>query len=112
MLGPLTRWFELFRWAAVVFLIYLSLTQFFGRPKNLSSNHTEADSARTLFLRGFFVSLGNPKTLFFCPVFFPRFIAPDSAWFSSFRAWASRLFSSPSSSIASELPWPVPPNAS
>jgi threonine/homoserine/homoserine lactone efflux protein len=78
MLGPLARWFEFFRWSAVCYLLYLGLSQLLEKAKVVVTTQTVTEAGRTIFLRGFFVSLGNPKTLFFCPAFFPHFIGGDA----------------------------------
>jgi threonine/homoserine/homoserine lactone efflux protein len=77
-LGTLGAWFEWIRWIGVVYLIYLGLRQWFEKPINLAKTEREetAISKRSIFARGFLVSLTNPKTLFFYGAFFPQFITP------------------------------------
>lgn len=78
-LGTLGAWFEWIRWIGVVYLIYLGLRQWLEKPINLAKTEREetAISKRSIFVRGFLVSLTNPKTLFFYGAFFPQFITPQ-----------------------------------
>jgi threonine/homoserine/homoserine lactone efflux protein len=66
--------FEIFRWIGVAYLAFLAARQWFAPSVHLTE--PAPLPPRTIFFRGFFVSLTNPKTLFFFGTFFPPFISP------------------------------------
>lgn len=70
--------FEIFRWIGVAYLVFLAARQWFAPPAHLSE--PAPLPPRTIFLRGVFVSLTNPKTLFFLGTFFPPFISPEKPY--------------------------------
>jgi homoserine/homoserine lactone efflux protein len=65
--------FAWIRWSGVAYLLWLAFRAWVAPPDDLA---TAADRRplRRLFLRGFLVSLSNPKTLFFFAAFFPQFL--------------------------------------
>lgn len=71
-------WFEYLRWAGAAYLFYLGLRQFFAPAEDLSNIRAARRSLRSIWLRGFLVSLTNPKTLLFYGAFFPQFVSPDA----------------------------------
>jgi threonine/homoserine/homoserine lactone efflux protein len=75
LLGHLAVCFEYVRWVGVVYLIYLGVKQWIAAPVNLSGVQAQPRSPKVIYLRGFFVSLTNPKTLFFYGAFFPQFLS-------------------------------------
>ncbi|HLW93444.1 MAG TPA: LysE family translocator [Roseiarcus sp.] len=77
LLGALGVWFGWLRWAGVAYLIYLGLAQWFAPESDLTKTRAEPKSPRAIFTRALFVSLTNPKTLFFYGAFFPQFISVD-----------------------------------
>lgn len=64
------------KWAGVVYLIYIGYKTWTAPSSNLSGIQAEAPNAKKIFLRGFIVSISNPKALVFFGAFFPQFIDP------------------------------------
>ena len=77
-LGMLAGWFEWIRWIGVGYLIYLGIRQWIAEPVDLSHTRPQRRSFRAIALRGFLISLTNPKTLLFYGAFFPQFLASDA----------------------------------
>lgn len=76
-LDLLADWFEWIRWLGVVYLLFLGIRQWCAAPVDLTRIRPQPRSLRAIVLRGFLISLTNPKTLLFYSAFFPQFIAPD-----------------------------------
>ena len=79
LLGAMAMWFEWLRWLGVVYLLWLGVRQWRAAPLDLTRMPPQPRSVRAIALRGFLISLTNPKTLLFFGAFFPQFIAPDRA---------------------------------
>jgi homoserine/homoserine lactone efflux protein len=77
-LGMLAGWFEWVRWIGVVYLLYLGIRQWRAPPVDLTHTRPQPRSVRVIALRGFLISLTNPKTLLFYGAFFPQFLSPDA----------------------------------
>lgn len=77
LLGAMATWFEWLRWAGVFYLVWLGVRQWRAPPVDLTRVQPQPRSFHSIALRGFIVSLTNPKTLLFYSVFFPQFIAPN-----------------------------------
>jgi len=77
MLGFLGHWFEWLRWIGVAYLFYLGIRHWFAVPTDLTQTKPEPRSAKSIFTRGFLVSLTNPKTLLFYGAFFPQFVTTN-----------------------------------
>jgi threonine/homoserine/homoserine lactone efflux protein len=77
VLGALAQWFEWLRWVGVVYLVWLGVRQWRAPPVDLTRTKPQPRSPRAIVLRGFLVSLTNPKTLLFYGAFFPQFISID-----------------------------------
>jgi threonine/homoserine/homoserine lactone efflux protein len=73
-LGTLATWFEALRWLGVAYLVYLGVQQWRAPATDLLATKPEHKSPRAIFMRGFLVSLTNPKTLLFYGAFFPQFM--------------------------------------
>ncbi|MFT3998853.1 MAG: LysE family translocator [Rhizobium sp.] len=69
--------FECVRWAGVAYLIFLGIQAFRAPAVDLTKVKAQPRSARSIFLRGFLVSMSNPKTLLFYGAFFPQFMRMD-----------------------------------
>lgn len=67
--------FEILRWAGVAYLLWLGLRAWFAPIEDLAAVRPERGRAVAVFLRGFAVSLTNPKTLLFYAAFLPQFVA-------------------------------------
>jgi len=78
MLGRFGVWMEYLRWIGVAYLVYLGLRQWLARPADLTSTRAQPRGFGAIYGRGFFVSLTNPKTLFFYGAFFPQFLDKTS----------------------------------
>lgn len=75
MFSHLLEWV---RWIGVAYLAYLGIQTIRAQPVELTKIRHESKSPREIFLRGFLVSLANPKTLLFYGAFFPQFIEPNA----------------------------------
>jgi threonine/homoserine/homoserine lactone efflux protein len=74
VLGALATWFEWLRWIGVAYLLWLGIRQWRAAPVDLTKTRAQPRSPRAIVLRGFLVSLTNPKTLLFYGAFFPQFV--------------------------------------
>jgi homoserine/homoserine lactone efflux protein len=77
LLGSLGAWFEWVRWIGVVYLLWLGIRQWRAPAVDLSAARPQPRSRRAIVLRGFVVSLTNPKTLLFYGAFFPQFLSRE-----------------------------------
>ncbi len=68
--------FAWLRWAGVFYLCYLAIRAWFAPAADLKATPRAAKSLVTIYLRGFLVSLTNPKTLLFFGAFLPQFVSP------------------------------------
>lgn len=76
LLNIVADWFAVLRWFGVAYLIWLGLRAWRAPPADLGATAADSASARAIFLRGFLVSLSNPKTLLFFGAFLPQFVTP------------------------------------
>ncbi len=74
LLGALAQGFEILRWLGVAYLVFLGLSAWRAPALDLTRARPERRAARAMFLRGFLVSLTNPKTLLFYAAFLPQFV--------------------------------------
>ena len=77
-LDILAGWFEWIRWIGVAYLLYLGFRQWTATPIDLTRIRPQPRSFRAIALRGFLISLTNPKTLLFYGAFFPQFLSPEA----------------------------------
>jgi homoserine/homoserine lactone efflux protein len=77
-LAMLAGWFEWIRWIGVAYLLYLGVRQWAAAPIELTRTKPQPRSIRAIALRGFLISLTNPKTLLFYGAFFPQFLSSDA----------------------------------
>jgi len=77
VMSAMATWFTWLRWIGVAYLLFLGLRQWRAPPVDLTRVAPQPRSVRAIVLRGFLISLTNPKTLLFFGAFFPQFIAPD-----------------------------------
>lgn len=66
------------RWLGVAYLVYLAFRAFRAPGGDLARVLPQRQPLLKLALRGFLVSLSNPKTLFFFAAFFPQFVEPSA----------------------------------
>ena len=74
VMAVLAGWFETLRWLGVAYLVWLGLRAWMAAATDLTQTAPQPKSARAIYLRGFLVSLTNPKTLLFYGAFFPQFL--------------------------------------
>jgi homoserine/homoserine lactone efflux protein len=78
LLAFLADWFAVLRWIGVAYLVWLGVRAWRAAPVELSQMGARPRSPRAIFLRGFAVSLSNPKTLLFFGAFLPQFVTPGA----------------------------------
>lgn len=91
ILAFLADWFAILRWIGVAYLVWLGVRAFRAPPADLSLR-AQPPSVRAVFLRGFFVSLSNPKTLLFFGAFLPQFVTPGAGATRQFALLAATFF--------------------
>ncbi len=74
LLSASAAWFEILRWIGAAYLLVLALRAWTAPPE--TSRSPPPRGVRRIVLRGFLVSLTNPKTLLFYGAFLPQFVAP------------------------------------
>lgn len=79
LLGALANGFEALRWIGVAYLVYLGVKAWRAPAVDLTKVRPEPRSFRAIYLRGFLVSLTNPKTLLFYGAFLPQFVTPGAS---------------------------------
>ena len=77
LFGALAHAFETLRWLGVAYLLWLGYRAWRAPPDDLGA--TRPVSPRDTFMRGFLVSLTNPKTLAFYAAFLPQFLVDDAS---------------------------------
>lgn len=79
LLALLSTWFEWLRWLGVAYLVYLGVKAWRAPAQDLAVARPDTTGVSGMFLRGFLVSLTNPKTLLFYGAFLPQFVVPGEA---------------------------------
>ena len=71
--------FNVIRYAGAAYLVYLGIRQFLSKPAAAQEQATTLrnEAAWSIFRRGFWVNLLNPKAIVFFLAFTPQFIRPD-----------------------------------
>jgi len=77
LLGGMGWWFAWLRWVGVAYLLWLGIAQWRAPATALPSVVDVPAPLSRLYTRALFVSLTNPKTLFFYAAFFPQFVSPQ-----------------------------------
>lgn len=72
----LAEWFSTLRWIGVAYLVWLGLKAWIAPAEDLPEGRAKAADFRAIWMRGFLVSISNPKTLLFFGAFLPQFVAP------------------------------------
>ena len=72
----LAEWFEVLRWAGVVYLLWMGLAQWRASLQTQQEHLPKVVTRRSLFWQGFAVGVTNPKMLLFYGAFFPQFFDP------------------------------------
>jgi homoserine/homoserine lactone efflux protein len=78
LLSVMAGWFEWLRWIGVAYLVYLGVKAWCAPRIDPTKAEPQPHSALTVYLRGFLVSLTNPKTLLFFGAFLPQFVNPNA----------------------------------
>ena len=65
---------NLFKWAGVIYLLYLAYDIYKSKPKDLSDINNVSKSNFSFFKDGFLVAGTSPKAWMFFPFIFPQFI--------------------------------------
>ncbi|MEN3976343.1 LysE family translocator [Emcibacter sp. SYSU 3D8] len=78
LLATLASWFECLRWLGVAYLIWLGVKAWRASPADLGGITPLPRALRTIWPRGFLVSLTNPKTLLFYGAFLPQFVSREA----------------------------------
>lgn len=78
--------FNVIRYLGAAYLVYLGIRQFISRP---DTSHEAAvalanEPARSMFQRGLWVNLLNPKAIVFFLAFIPGFVRPDLPLWSQY----------------------------
>ena len=66
--------FSAIRWAGAAYLAYLGIKIIIGGNLVSDTPPENQEKGKSLFLQAFFVSLGNPKAIFFFSALYPQFI--------------------------------------
>lgn len=79
LVAAITDGFEWLRWLGVAYLMYLGVS-YFSNLFNNENNEALKSTASGTFIRGFIVSLTNPKTILFFSAFLPQFVAESGEY--------------------------------
>lgn len=71
--------FIIIKWAGVCYLLYLGISQIISSFKISPAEQEYEIAGNSFFLKGFLVSVTNPKGLLFAGAFFPQFLNRESA---------------------------------
>ncbi|WP_285247950.1 LysE family transporter [Pseudarthrobacter sp. efr-133-R2A-89] len=85
--------FNVIRYAGAAYLVYLGIRQFLSKP---TAAREEAAALRdepgwSIFRRGFWVNLLNPKAIVFFLAFTPQFIRPEQPLFTQYAALTATI---------------------
>jgi homoserine/homoserine lactone efflux protein len=78
VLSVMTGWLDWLRWFGVAYLLYLGVKAWRAPPVETRGPRAEAPAHWSIYVRGFLVSLANPKTLLFFGAFLPQFVSPNA----------------------------------
>jgi len=78
--------FNVIRYAGAAYLVYLGIRQFLSKPDpaKQQSDALRNEPAWSIFRRGLWVNLLNPKAIVFFLAFMPQFIRPDEPLFAQY----------------------------
>ncbi|MGO4237126.1 LysE family transporter [Pseudarthrobacter sp. YAF2] len=85
--------FNVIRYAGAAYLVYLGIRQFLSKP---TAAQAEAAALRnepawSIFRRGFWVNLLNPKAIVFFLAFTPQFIRPEQPLFTQYAVLTATI---------------------
>ena len=75
---------NIFKWAGIIYLLYLAYDIYKSRPKDISKNNNISKSNLSFFKDGFLVAGTRPKAWMFFPFIFPQFIDSNSNYIIQF----------------------------
>ena len=75
---------NIFKWAGIIYLLYLAYDIYKSRPKDISKNSNISKSNLSFFKDGFLVAGTSPKAWMFFPFIFPQFIDFNSSYIIQF----------------------------
>ena len=74
LLSIFSSLFVIIKWTGVCYLIYLGISHLISCTKNFPDQKENEIESNSFFLKGFLVSVTNPKGLLFAGAFFPQFL--------------------------------------
>lgn len=85
--------FNVIRYAGAAYLVYLGIRQFLSKPTVAQEQAATLrnEPGWSLFRRGFWVNLLNPKAIVFFLAFTPQFIRPDQPLFSQYAVLTATI---------------------
>ena len=75
---------NIFKWAGIIYLLYLAYDIYKSRPKDISKNNNISKSNLSFFKDGFLIAGTSPKAWMFFPFIFPQFIDFNSNYIIQF----------------------------
>ena len=75
---------NIFKWAGIIYLLYLAYDIYKSRPKEIKSTETSSKTMFSFFKDGFLVAGTSPKAWMFFPLIFPQFIDFNSNFIVQF----------------------------
>ncbi len=85
--------FNVIRYAGAAYLVYLGVRQFLSKP-NVEAEQAAAlrnEPAWSIFRRGLWVNLLNPKAIVFFLAFMPQFIRPEQPLFAQYAVLTATI---------------------
>jgi homoserine/homoserine lactone efflux protein len=85
--------FNVIRYAGAAYLVYLGVRQFLSKP-DIEEDKAEAlrnEPAWSIFRRGLWVNLLNPKAIVFFLAFMPQFIRPEQPLFAQYAVLTATI---------------------
>jgi len=85
--------FNVIRYAGAAYLVYLGIRQFLSKPTVAQEQAATLrnEPAWSIFRRGFWVNLLNPKAIVFFLAFTPQFIRPDQPLFTQYAVLTATI---------------------
>lgn len=85
--------FNVIRYAGAAYLVYLGIRQFLSKPTVAQEQAAalRSEPAWSIFRRGFWVNLLNPKAIVFFLAFTPQFIRPDQPLFTQYAVLTATI---------------------
>ena len=75
---------NIFKWAGIIYLLYLAYDIYKSRPKEIKSTEKNSKTIFSFFKDGFLVAGTSPKAWMFFPLIFPQFIDFSSNYIVQF----------------------------